>query len=343
MTIESRLAEYARAVDEAGARLISGELPYRGLYDMLRYHLGWTDGPGALEEGSSGKKLRPALCLLVAEAVGGDWRPALAGATAIELVHNFSLIHDDIQDGSPLRRHRATVWTRWGAAQGINAGDALLIVAEQALLETEPPLPARLTLGAFRLLNQACRALCEGQYLDLLWETQASVAVEEYLAMIERKTARLFQCAAEMGAYCSGAGPTLQRQWGLYGKALGMAFQVTDDLLGVWGPEADTGKTAALDVASRKKTLPVVLGLSGRKSPDTARLSSLFGLDRPLTSGETAEATNLLQHLGVRRRTAGLARRYRDEALAQLDQLAAGHEVAALREFTQAMLPRIAP
>lgn len=340
MGLENRLAECARAVDEAATRLLDGEPPYQGLYDMVRYHLGWADPPSVLIPGSTGKKLRPSLCLLVAQAVGGDWRPALPAATAIELVHNFSLIHDDIQDGSPTRRHRATVWARWGTAQGINAGDALLIVAQQALLETEPHLAPDIALGALRLLHSACRALCEGQYLDLLWEQEVSVGVDQYLEMIERKTARLFQCAGELGAYCSGTGPQVQRQYGLYGKALGMAFQVADDLLGIWGPEVDTGKTADLDVANRKKTLPVVLGLSS-PAPESARLGHLFALDHPLSLEQTAEATHLLEALGVRHQTESFARRYRDQAVGYLNGLPATHDVATLREFTQAMLPAI--
>src|SRR5207247_338397 len=135
--------------------------------------------------GPPGKKLRPSLCLLVAEGMAGDWRPALPAATAVELVHNFSLVHDDIQDNSPLRRHRPTVWWNWGIAQGVNAGDALLILAQQALVEADPPLRAEVALGALRLLNRSCRALCEGQYLDLLWEHEPSVTVEQYLEMIK--------------------------------------------------------------------------------------------------------------------------------------------------------------
>ena len=271
----------------------------------------------------------------------GDWHRALAPAAAIELVHNFSLIHDDIQDRSLLRRHRPTVWSRWGIAQGINAGDALLIIAQQALFEIEPVLPPDVAPGAFRLLNRACQGLCEGQYLDLLWEDRPIVLVDQYLEMIGKKTACLFSTAAELGAYTSGATERVQHAWAGYGRALGMAFQVVDDLLGVWGPEVDTGKTADLDVATRKKTLPVVLSLGASPSPDADRLRTLFALDRLLTPEETTEATACLTHLGAREATAQVARRYQSEALRWLDDLSAHADVTAVRTLTDTMLPQL--
>lgn len=339
--LQTRLPDYEAAVDAAIERLLAAELPYQDLYNMARYHLGWLDRNLARVGHSSGKRLRPSLCLLVAEHVGGNWRAAVPAAVALELVHNFSLVHDDIQDSSPLRRHQEAVWTVWGTAQGINVGDALLILAEQALLETEPHLPGEIALAAVRMLNRSCRALCEGQYLDLLWEGLPAVTIVQYLEMIERKTARLFQCAAELGAMCSGGGSDAQRQCARYGNALGMAFQAWDDLLGVWGPEAETGKTADLDIANRKKTLPVVLGLSAADSGDAQQLREIFNVGRQLTSDETAEATSLLERLGVREQTTLLARQYRDAALGHLDDPALRSKSEALREFTDLVLPRV--
>lgn len=340
MDLDQRLLELAAAVDAAGQHLLAREEPYRGLYDMLRYHLGWEELPSG-SAAPAGKRLRPAICLLVAEAVCGDWRRALAPATAVELVHNFSLIHDDIQDRSLLRRHRPTVWSRWGIAQGINAGDALLIIAQRALLETEPRLSPEVALGAFRLLNGACQGLCEGQYLDLLWEDRPMVLVDQYLEMIGKKTACLFSTAAELGAYCALGSQRVQHAWASYGRALGMAFQVVDDLLGVWGPELDTGKTADLDVATRKKTLPVVLSLGASASAEADRLKALFALGRLLTPEETAEATECLTLLGAREATAEVARRYQAEAFRCLDDLAAHANVSTIRALTEAMLPEL--
>jgi geranylgeranyl diphosphate synthase type I len=307
---------------------------------MARYHLGYLDESMAAIEAPSGKRLRPALCFLVTEAGCGDWRPALPAAVALELVHNFSLVHDDIQDESLLRRFRPTVWARWGRAQGINVGDAILILAEQALIESDG-LDPRARLAALKLLNRACRDLCEGQYLDLLWESQLDVSVAEYLDMIDRKTARLFQCSAELGALCAGVSVSVQAEFAAFGRALGLAFQIADDLIGAWGPEAATGKTADLDVANRKKTLPAVLGLAARASSVAERLRGLFALDRRLTTEETAEATSLLESLGARDQTVAYARRFQSEALDGLDHLAAHHDVTALRDFAGAILPRL--
>ncbi len=310
------------------------------LTTMLRYHLGWVDRSGQPVEGGSGKRLRPGLCLLVAESLHGDWQPALPAAAALELVHNFSLIHDDIQDRSHLRRFRETVWAVWGEAQAINAGDAMLIIAEQALLEAS--LPPEIAVEALRRLNRTCRALCEGQYLDMRWEHETAISVEQYVEMIERKTARLFQCAAELGALSVGASNVAQRQCAAYGSALGMAFQVVDDLLGVWGPEAETGKTASLDIATRKKTLPVVLGLaSPTPSPERERLKELYALDRELAPDETAEATRTLEALGVREETTTIARRFRAQALTELDHPAVRPHADLLREFLATALPNV--
>ena len=339
--LERRLGTYGAAVDEAAERLLVSLPEFQSMYDMHRYHLGWLDQSMSRIVGPPGKKLRPALCLLVAESIATDWGPALPAATAVELVHNFSLIHDDIQDNSPLRRFRPAVWSLWGIAQGINAGDALLIVAEQALLEAEPPLHSEVALGALRLLNATCRALCEGQYLDMLWENEPVVTVEQYLEMIERKTARLFQCAAELGAFCVGAGPYVQAQVGRFASALGLAFQAADDLLGIWSPEAETGKTADLDVANRKKTLPVVLGLAAPPSAESDQLHALFRLDRLLTAEETFEATTILENLGAREQATGRARAYRDAALQELRQVPVPTGASILEEFVTTVLPSV--
>jgi geranylgeranyl diphosphate synthase type I len=334
-TTQPNMAIRLRAVDEAMERLIPAQPQFAGLYDMFRYHVGWLDRSMRRVEGPEGKKLRPTLALLVADALGDGWRLAVPAAAAVELVHNFSLVHDDIEDGSTLRRHRDTVWAAWGMPQAINVGDAVLILAQRALSDAD--LPPDVGLPALRLLNQACLGLCEGQYLDLLWEGESSVTPEQHLEMIERKTARLFQCAAELGALCSNASPAAQRQAALFGSGLGMAFQAVDDLLGVWAPELETGKTE-LDLASRKKSLPAVLGLAAPPSRDADRLRALFGLDRQLTPDETTEARGLLDNLGIHEQASEYARRYHDEALRHLTHPAVRDRAAPLIEFAEATL-----
>ena len=324
-------------MDAAIERLLPDQQQFRGLYDMLRYHVGWVDRSLQRVQAPAGKKLRPTLCMLVADALGNGWERAVPAATAVELVHNFSLVHDDIEDRSALRRYRETVWTVWGEAQAINVGDAILVLAQRALAEARQ-YSAQTTLDALRLLNAACLGLCEGQYLDLLWERQASVTVDEYIEMIERKTARLFECAAELGALCGGATPEAQRQAALFGSSLGLAFQAVDDLLGVWGPEAETGKTAELDLANRKKSLPAVLGLAAPPSTEADRFRALFQRDRQLTAEETAEARRLLHGMGIHEQAAAYVQGYHDEALRHLEHPAVREYADPLREFAEMTL-----
>lgn len=340
--LESRLDAYGAAVESAARNLLVSGPEHAGLYDMVRYHLGWFEqGHTGPAPQATGKRLRPALCFLVTESLGADWQVALPVATAVELVHNFSLIHDDIEDASRFRHHRETVWAKWGTPQAINTGDALLMVAHQAVLETEPRLPADIGAAASRLLTRTCRELCEGQYLDLLWESAPSVTVEEYLGMVERKTARLFECAAALGALCAGAQPDVLLHVGLFARALGMSFQVADDILGIWSPQALTGKTAALDVMSRKKTLPITLALGMHGHPAAARLRVLFGVDRPLEDAEASEAIELLDELGVRQEALRFLGRFREEAADQLSEAGLGGKAELLQTYIKAALPEL--
>lgn len=334
--LERRLQTFSAAVDDAARKLLESEPRYDGLYDMLRYHLGYTEAGPA---GGGGKRLRPALCLLVAETLGGDWRRALPAATAVELVHQFSLIHDDIEDSSRLRRHRETVWARWGMPQAINAGDSLLIIAHQALTEVEPRLPGEIGLRALGMLDRACRDLCEGQYLDIAWEGVPAISVADYLAMVERKTARLFECAAALGATCVDAPAAAQAEIAQFARALGLAFQVADDIIGVWSPESATGKTVAEDVTSRKKALPATLALARPPGPASTRFREIFTLDRNLDTAETDEAIALLEELGVRAEAEQMLERFRDEALEHLGEAAPSARVAELLYLVEMALP----
>jgi geranylgeranyl diphosphate synthase, type I len=284
--LAQRLTELGALVDawtrEELARSISAPAARFGA--MLEYHLGWRDADlQALEQPApSGKKLRPALALLVSEAVCGQIEPARPAAVAVELVHNFSLVHDDIQDRSPLRRHRPTLWALWGMEQGINAGDALFALAQLVLTREETPLSASLIAE----LNATCLLLAEGQYLDIeLQRGSTPPSLNAYEAMITRKTGVLFRSACRLGAMLAGAPADIQSAYAAYGLALGLAFQdiqsayaayglalglafqEQDDLLGIWGEEAVTGKPQAADIAERKKGLPAAVALSREDAP----------------------------------------------------------------------------
>jgi geranylgeranyl diphosphate synthase, type I len=299
-------------------------------YAMLAHHLGWNDGQ------ASGKRIRPLLCLLCCAAAGGDWRQALPLAAAIELVHNFSLIHDDIQDNSPLRRGRPTVWALWGPAQAINAGDAMFTLAHlapQRLLEAG--LPADTVLSALAELDQTCLALTQGQHLDMDFEQRAIVSVAEYLAMIEKKTAALIAAATGLGAQIAGAGSARLGAFRDYGWNLGVAFQLQDDLLGIWGDPAVTGKSAASDLEKRKKSLPVVFGLE--RSPAFARAYAAAHTD-----GEPVDSlARQLEALGARDYLEGFVQAATARATEALELAQAGEPAgSALRELTNQLLDR---
>jgi geranylgeranyl diphosphate synthase type I len=238
----------------------SGQPGLEDMVAMLAYHMGW-EGEGAGPE-ARGKRIRPLLLLLCAAAAGGDWQRALPGAVAVELVHNFSLVHDDIQDQSPLRRGRATLWTRCGVAQALNAGDTLFVLAQLAVLRLAETISRETALTAAEFLQQTCLALTQGQYLDLSYEGRVDLSEGDYWPMVRGKTAALLQSCTFIGALCAQAQPVVSQAYREFGNLLGLAFQVQDDLLGIWGDAASTGKSTASDLVSGKKSLPVLFGLS---------------------------------------------------------------------------------
>jgi geranylgeranyl diphosphate synthase type I len=316
------------------------EGPAGPLYTMLAYHLGWGDPHGRPTAGGGGKGIRPRLCLLACAACGGDPLRAVPAAAAVELVHNFTLLHDDVQDQSAERRHRPTVWALWGTAQAITAGDALYALARQTILGlANAGLPAAQVVEAARLLDEACLAVCEGQYLDVAFETRAAVSAEEYLAMSARKTGALFGCALELGALVAGAGDAVRAALRRCGRWLGLAFQAQDDLLGAWGDPAVTGKPAADDVRQRKKTLLVVQALAG--PPALAeRLRALYA-QPALDEAAVAEVLRLFEDSGARAAVEAAATTYYTQALAELDGLPLTSEGrAALTAATQELVGR---
>jgi geranylgeranyl diphosphate synthase type I len=239
---------------------------------MLEYHFGWRDEnlQTLLVPAPAGKKLRPALVLLVCQAVCGEINArARNAAVAVELVHNFSLIHDDIQDRSQLRRHRQTLWSLWGTPQGINVGDALFALAQLAIARDGSSLAAQ--MGAE--LNSTALLLAEGQFLDIdLQAGESPATLETYETMVTRKTGALFASACRLGAMAGGASEAVLDAYAAYGRELGVAFQEQDDLLGVWGSAAVTGKPDAADVVERKRGLPAAMALSLSDVPEWLRL-----------------------------------------------------------------------
>lgn len=229
-------------------------------YEMLTYHMGWS-GQGAGPE-ATGKRIRPLMVLLTTAACGGDWIHALPGAAAVELVHNFSLVHDDIQDNSDKRRGRATTWKIWGMPQAINVGDALFVLSNLATMDLTTSYPAETLVKVATILHNTCLDLTRGQFLDMSYEKRQDLGVEHYWPMIAGKTAALLSACCHIGSILGKARDDQQDAYRAFGHALGMAFQVQDDILGIWGDEALTGKSAASDLLEGKKSLPVLYGLS---------------------------------------------------------------------------------
>ena len=277
------------------------------LYRMMRYHLGWEEADGRPSLEGAGKALRPVLCLLTCEALCGSPEPALPAAAAIEILHNFSLVHDDIQDRDRTRRGRATAWTVWGEAQAINAGDGLWALSTRTLLGAgeRVEVTAATVLRAAQMLNDASLTMIEGQALDLAFESRELVSAEEYLDMIARKTGALIARSISIGALFGGADGAQLDAFERYGALIGRIFQVRDDVLGVWGEEAVTGKSASSDIRRKKQTLPVVYALS-RGTSASARLAALYAKPE-LDHSDVAEAVACLEETGAREYASALA------------------------------------
>jgi geranylgeranyl diphosphate synthase type I len=229
-------------------------------HEMLTYHMGWTGEDAGPE--ATGKRIRPLMVLLCTAASGGDWQSALPAAAAVELVHNFSLVHDDIQDNSEKRRGRATSWVKVGAPMAINVGDALFVLSNQAIIDLKESYPAETVVRAAEILHNTCLDLTRGQFLDMSYEERTDLTVDDYWPMVAGKTAALLSSCCHLGALLGGADEAKQEAYRSFGQYLGLAFQVQDDILGIWGNESITGKSAASDLVEGKNSLPVLAGLS---------------------------------------------------------------------------------
>ncbi|MEO8956041.1 MAG: polyprenyl synthetase family protein [Ktedonobacteraceae bacterium] len=303
--IQSTLTRHQAAINEALHTAIAkgaantGDSDLQPFYGQMQYHLGWVDNEFTPIANNPGKLLRPTLLLLAYEAAGAwglatantDYlRRALPAAAAIELTHNFTLIHDDIEDGDTERRHRSTLWKLWGIPQAINTGDGLFALARLTLWDVldegvAGDIAAR--LGA--VLDRACLVLSEGQYLDISFEGRQNISVAIYLDMISRKTGALMGSAAEMGALLGTSDKETMRRLRSFGDAMGVAFQVRDDLLGVWASTAELGKTPAGDVYRRKKSLPFLHALERADTSDQQRLQQVYQQKAPVTAIQVDE------------------------------------------------------
>jgi geranylgeranyl diphosphate synthase type I len=312
------------------------------IYDTLRYFMGWADDKGRPAESGGGKRFRPTLCLLACEAAGGAPERALPSAVALEFVHNFSLIHDDIEDNDRYRHHRLTVWAVWGVPIGIVAGDIMLKLADRAVLRPVAGLPAEVVLEAAEALTNGYLRMMEGQYLDMSFESRPSISVQEYLDMIERKTGALIETAVYLGSLCARAELSDRATVaGLktVGWELGRIFQIRDDILGVWGGPK-TGKPVGADIERKKKALPAVHALNSAAGAARTELQAVFAKEK-LSAPDVERVLEIMEGLGTQSWCQGMAENRWQHARAVIKSLTlAGGAARELEELGEFLLVR---
>ncbi len=289
-------------------------------YNMLRYHMGWVDEDGNEIESSGGKYLRATLCLLACQALSGNYQKALPLAAAIELVHNFSLVHDDIQDGDLQRRHKPTVWSVWGKPQAINAGSAMRVMATLSILKLEKfGILYKKQIAAINILDSNCLKMIEGQYLDIDYETREHVSLGQYLDMIKKKTAALIQASIQMGAVINIGGKSLEEFKNL-GLNIGLAFQIKDDVLGIWGNDKKTGKPKGNDIKKKKKSFPIVFCLENSNKKIRKIFLNTYR-KKKIKDGDVKSVLELLDRVEAKKYSDEMALKYYKKALDNIEKL----------------------
>lgn len=297
---------------------------------IFNYHLGLED-----HISKQGKRIRPMLTLLCAEGAGGDWKQALPAAASIELVHNFSLIHDDIEDDGRKRRGKDAVWVKWGLAKGLNAGDVMFSTAFKVLECMNKELPSDISLSATNLLADTCLKLTSGQQDDIGFQEKKHIEVDQYYQMIAGKTAALIAAACQMGAIVAGKDREAQMKFCEFGHALGITFQIYDDWLGIWGDEDQTGKTTSGDLVEGKKSLPVLLGLEHSTSFKERWNAG------PINADETSDIAAGLSADGIENRVKQTIMDWNDQARKHLDNIDCSQDIkTALEDFANKLIIR---
>ena len=311
------------------------------LYDIMKYHLGWLDSDLKPAEGYVGKRFRPTMCLLTYNAISGVYDKALAPAAALELIHNFSLIHDDIEDMDTERRHKPTVWKIWGVPHAINAGDGMHVMANLAALRLdELNVTHSKIVDVMGILNRTVMELCEGQYLDMSFEGRTDVTPDMYLDMVSRKTAALIEASTFIGAVLATNDEELSEHFKNFGRKIGTAFQIVDDIIGIWQKTEDTGKPKASDIKNKKKTLPVLYAFENASKKDRDQLIEVYKKDA-LSDDEVSNILNILDGVNAREESQKIADKFEREALEELDKTRIENEsMDKLRTLTNFLVNR---
>ena len=319
--------------DEIRALLKHADPVLQPFYGMMLYHLGLD-----AESARGGKRLRPLLCVLSFEALGGDASRVLPAGAALELLHNFTLIHDDIEDQDPRRHHRPTVWSVWGEAQAINAGDGMYAVSRLALQRLrDRGFAAERILDLSALMDRTCVRVCEGQFLDISFESRTDVTAERYRAMAAKKTGALFSASTEAAAILATDDRAVHASFARFGAEVGQSYQAYDDVQGIWGTTERTGKIEMNDLVKRKKSLPVALAFD-RVSPKVrAELDALFAPRAPLPQPNVERIRAILDELDVRTAIEREIGEHRDRALSVLRgvRLTTGETVELLERLVR--------
>ena len=268
------LSRYKDVLDLALKDAISDRRIF--LYDMLRYCMGWSDAYGAPLETKKGKGIRPSLCLFTCDALGGDIEKALPAAVSLELIHNFSLIHDEIQDSDEIRHHRPTLWNVWGIPKALVAGNVMRVLADKSM-STMPSEHSKLLTVSSSIVSEACLEMIEGQYMDISFEGGDGISVDQYMKMISHKTGALLRSSVHIGAVIGSRGGRVADIFREIGIKLGFMFQIRDDILGTWGETTSTGKPVGSDIRRKKNTLPIIH--ARETQPYQEEISELYSLE----------------------------------------------------------------
>jgi len=338
--INNILARYVADIEQSIKNTLTAAPPF--IHGVISYHFGWANQNFEPARYDSGKMLRPVLCLLVFEALTGHHRDALPAATSVEMVHNFSLIHDDIEDGDTERRGRPTAWTIWGKPLAINVGDFLYTLAFNTIYQLDSSrFSAEQILAVQRLIIESCLVLTAGQDLDLRFEQNQQVTTAMYLDMVYKKTGALLEAAILAGATLGTTDRTIINHYRNFAHNIGIAFQVRDDILGIWGDTSQTGKSADNDLRRKKKTLPVIYLLNKADGERQARLQSLYATPDPLTDDQVEFVRRNLEWAGAHQYAQNKADGYIEDAFSALNQIKISNQAQAeLETIAQFLVQR---